>query len=240
MRRLVPAATVVLLAAACSSSAKPAAAPSPGVAATMTVPAAAKPTTAGHSSSPSSSPSPAAALPSLATLRSALLTAAELGPNFTAAPDDGSSGGAASGCKPLADLLNEPPGSANHVSGNYQGGAEGPFVGLELTAGTTSVLQSAYDSAKAAFDSCGHITMASGGAKVAFTLTPMQASGANTIEDRMDGSVQGVQVNGYIVLDLLPSAILTFDQMQIGSGSSQLAFALHAKALAKAQQKLGN
>ncbi|WP_101382591.1 hypothetical protein [Kitasatospora sp. GP30] len=208
---------------------------------TTTVPAVASPTatTASSSASPSPSPNSGVALPSVATLRDALLTAAELGPTFTTAPDSGDPNHSASGCKPLADLLNEPPASTNQVTANYQRSAIGPFVSLELTTGTPPALQAGYDSVKAAFSSCQTVTLTIGGTTTTFTLTPMQAGGANTVADRMDGSVKGVQMTGYIMLDLLPSAILTFDQMQVDSGSSQLAFALHSKALTKAQQKLG-
>jgi hypothetical protein len=56
---------------------------------------------------------------------------------------------------------------------------------------------------------------------------------------RLDGQLQGVQINGYLVADQLrPTTTLLFFFLQSNSGSSQEAFVLFQRAQQKAQQRL--
>lgn len=66
MRRLIPAAVVLVAAVGCSSTGKPAAAPSPSLVITTTVPAVVSPAATGASTSPSPAASPASQAPSSA------------------------------------------------------------------------------------------------------------------------------------------------------------------------------
>lgn len=195
--------------------------------------------TASSTGSPStasaSSPSTTASLPSDASLQAALLTAADLGPSFTASQDNGGQA-TASGCKPLVDLINS---SAPHqVGAEFEASSAGPYVGEAITAGTPADLQAAFSSAKTALTSCKSITFSTGGQTITFQLSPIQLDGANSVSVRLDGTLQGVQINGYMAMGNLPNAIVGFNYLQLESGSSQVADELYTKALNKAQQVL--
>lgn len=185
---------------------------------------------------PTAAPSPSVKLPSIAELSAALLTASELGPAFTKSTDSGGDG-AASGCKPLDDILNS-PNTNRHASANYQAGQYGPFVSETLSTEAPAAVSVDYQQAKAAITSCRSITLGSGGQSITFALTPMNFGG-DSAAARLDGNIGPVQVNGYLVIGRVPSALLGYTYMQLSSGSSQMATALYSQAESKAQRVLG-
>ncbi|MFD0331010.1 hypothetical protein ACFQZC_29625 [Streptacidiphilus monticola] len=54
----------------------------------------------------------------------------------------------------------------------------------------------------------------------------------------MDGSYQGVAINGYVALTKLQNAAMLFTFIQVGSTSSQQANAFYQQAVTKADQTL--
>lgn len=187
------------------------------------------------SASSSPSPGPTVKLPTTAQLAAALVTAGDLGSTFTKASGGGS--GSVSGCKALAVVINGSNTSPS-ASADYQATSVGPFVGETLTTDTPANLNAGYAQAKAAMTSCSSLTFSSDGTSVTMTLSPI-SFGGQSVAVRMDGTTQGVQMNGYLVLGRLPRAVLGYYYLQIDGSSSQVAYAEYQQAAAKAQRILG-
>jgi hypothetical protein len=215
-------------------------------------------------------PSPSSSLPGTDDLQSALLSPDDLGANFSTEPSDSSSpsvgaskgsgsgsGNGATGCKQLSDLINgapqhgspAPTTSPGSTPGTNQGGEAqvllnggqvGPFVGEFLTARPQSVLDRSYPQVKSALSSCKNLKLAAGGTTIDFALSPVDFGSPGSVARRMDGTVQGVTVNGYFVVDRLDSDVaMVYLYIQVGGTSSQSAYAYYQIAVSKAQDVLG-
>ena len=189
----------------------------------------------------SNAPSPTPTLPTSAQLKAALLTAADLGPSFASSTSTDTSGTTVSGCPALATLLNGST-SAGQTSqeADYSAGDTGPFVGESLMTEPAAALDADYAQTKAALTSCTALSITSGSVTLDFTLTPIHFGDPGSAAVRMDATVQGVQVNGYIAIQHLGSVVLTFYYFQLASGSSQTAYQYYTQAVSKARSVLGN
>jgi hypothetical protein len=184
-------------------------------------------------------------VPGAADLRSALLTAHDIG--MTPAPDSGGSTGLSgtgvTGCAPLAGLLSRPPGTGtagqSEQDAAFTAGGAGPFVGEGLTAESPARLAADYAKAAKALTACRSVTFTGGATKLTFDLTPIKFGGADSSGARMDTTYDGVQVNGYLAMQRIGPAIMTFYFFQVGGGSSQLASAYYRQAVQKADRVLG-
>jgi len=170
------------------------------------------------------------------------LTAAEVGPPYTLEPSSAASSNSdqmtASGCPGLSREINAGPESGiTHAEADFTAGQSGPFFSEVLLTEPPSQLDSDYSQSVKDLASCSNLTLNSAGTSIAFTLTPLNfAPGATGA--RLDGSLQGVQLNGYLAIQRIGQAALLFVYFQIGSGSSQDAYALYTQAAAKAKSAL--
>jgi hypothetical protein len=165
-----------------------------------------------------------------------------LGPPFTAdssGPTSGTDATTASGCEPLADMLNASSGNTGtQVEADFSAGDQGPYLEETLTTAADQVaLADSYEQVRAAMAQCSSLTFHSeGGAVLTFDASPMTFGGPGSAALRLDGTYQGVQVNGYLAVERIGPVLLTYVYFQIGSGSSQLAVAYYAQAAAKVRQ----
>ncbi|MFJ3792554.1 hypothetical protein [Kitasatospora sp. NPDC090091] len=192
---------------------------------------------------------PAGQLPTDAQLRTALLTAAELGPEFTEVPPStGSSpsGGASpvSGCDALRALLArqgaEPAPQQPHQEVEFEGPGGSPLVTESLTAEDSAKLTGDFATVTEAFANCHSLTFDDGtGTSVTFTVTPITlGERPDAPAVRLDGILSGVQLNGYIGIERFGPAALSYGFFQRDSGSSQLASLYYRAAVAKAERTL--
>lgn len=240
MRRTVVAiAVLTAVTAGCSSGARHS-----GSTATSTRSAdaaASRPSTAAPSTAASTT-STTVALLSSAQLQGALLNAAEVGQSYTLQPSSASNSGSdqttATGCLGLSREINAGPASGiTQVEADFTAGQSGPFFAEVLLTEPPIQFDSDYSQSVKDLASCRNLTIDSAGSSIAFTLMPINfASGATAA--RLDGSLQGVQVNGYLAEQRIGQAALLFFYFQIRSGSSQQAYALYTQAAAKANSKL--
>lgn len=183
-----------------------------------------------------------AGVPTAAELQAALLTAAELGPQFTAVDPGGTSGSGTTvgGCEPLAGLLNTPSGTdaQTQVEAKFTAGDQGPYLDETLTtAADQAALANAYEQLRAAMAQCHALTLQSeGSAVLAFDVSPMNFGGPGSGALRLDGTYQGIQINGYLAVEKIGPVLLGYEYFQIGDGSSQLAVAYYTQAAAKVRQ----
>lgn len=201
---------------------------------------AAVPTGGGAATASLSTPSSDAGMPTAAQMQAALLTAADVGPPFTPVPSTGgTSATTVSGCEPLADMLNAPPGTAGtQVEAEFTASDQGPYLGETLaTAADQAALADGYEHLRSAMEQCRSPAFHSEGAAVlTFDASPMDFGGPGSAALRLDGSYQGIQINGYLAVERIGPVILGYVYVQVGSGSSQLAVAYYAQAAAKARQ----
>lgn len=206
-----------------------------------------------------SAPSAGPSIPTGDQLSAALLTASDLGGNFTTAgPSSGSgpgsggtsNGGASSsgtttssGCPALDGLLNSAGssfGAGNRAEADFSAGAAGPFLDEVLADSSPSDVNAGYAQLSAALTSCTSWTITSGEVSLTFNFTPITFSpGPDTTAVRLDGTYQGFELNGYIVCEKLSPVVLGYVFFQIGSGSSQVAYADFTQAVAKVEAVLG-
>lgn len=210
-------------------------------------------------------PSPSQSLPGADSLQAALLSPDDLGANFSIEPSDSSSpsvntgkgsgsGKSATGCEQLSNLINgspqngtpapssSPPGASQGSEAQVllNGGQVGPFVGEFLTARPQSVLDTSYPQVKNALASCKNLNLSTGGTTVDFRLSPVDFGSPGSVARRMDGTVQGVTVNGYFVVDRLDSNVaMIYLYIQVSNTSSESAYAYYQIAVSKAQDVLG-
>jgi hypothetical protein len=218
--------TAALMVAGCASGR---AAPTAGPAAPTT------PTT----QAPPADTSPTSPTPDPQSLKSALLTADDLGTSFSVTPKSaGPNGGAGSGC-PALDA------AAGPISGNQAQdvdftGAEGRvFLTEALAGGTPADVSAAYAKIQSALAACQTWTVTTGGTTVTLTPSPISFGGAGSAAVRLDGTSRGTEVNGYVVVEELGTVLLGYSYFQVGSGSSQLAYYEFTQAQAKAERVLG-
>ncbi|MCG6495796.1 hypothetical protein [Kitasatospora sp. A2-31] len=194
-------------------------------------------------------PAPASQLPTDAQLSTALLTAAELGPDFTEVPPStGSSpsGGASpvSGCDALRALLArqgaEPTPQQPHQGVEFEGPGGNPMVTESLTAEDPAKLTGDFATVTEAFANCHSLTFDDGtGTSVTFTVTPITLGERHDAPAvRLDGTLAGVQLNGYIGIERFGPTALSYGFFQRDSGSSQLASLYYRAAVAKAERTL--
>ncbi|MFF2044967.1 hypothetical protein ACFVVX_31590 [Kitasatospora sp. NPDC058170] len=194
---------------------------------------------------------PTADLPTTEQLRTALLSAAELGPDFTEVPateaaSPGATPSPVSGCEALSALLNRADNEASpqqpHAEVEFDGEDANPMITESLTAGDEAQLTTDFAAATDAFNTCHTLTFNNGtDAEVSFTVTPLALGDRpDAPAVRLDGTLAGVQLNGYLALERLGNVALAYGFFQRDSGSSQLASLYYRAALAKAERTLGS
>ncbi|MFD0349821.1 hypothetical protein ACFQ0M_34940 [Kitasatospora aburaviensis] len=182
-------------------------------------------------------------------MKTALLTAAELGPEFTevppstgSAPSEGAS--PVSGCDALRALLNrqaaEPTPQQPHQEAEFEGSGGNPMVTESLTAEDSAKLTGDFATVTEAFANCHSLTFDDGtGTAVTFTVTPITLGERHDAPAvRLDGILSGVQLNGYIGIERFGPTALSYGFFQRDSGSSQLASLYYRAAVAKAERTL--
>lgn len=156
-------------------------------------------------------------------------------------PQSGSGGGSPSATPSAAPRGTSPgAGQGSDAQVLLNGGQVGPFVGEYLSARPSAVLDRKYGKAASALSSCKTLDLSAGSTTVDFTLSPIDFGSPGSVARRMDGVVQGVNVNGYFVLDRLNSQVaMVYLFIQVGGTSSQAAYAYYQIAVSKAQDMLG-
>ncbi|MFJ4095409.1 hypothetical protein ACIPYS_27795 [Kitasatospora sp. NPDC089913] len=214
---------------------------------------------AGAPTAPASAPAlaPASAvtasaplLPTDGQLRAALLSAAELGPDFTEVPVDpnpsaGTDASPVAGCDALRALLNRNPsgGSAQgpHQEVQFDGPDGNPMITESLSAEEAARLDADFATVGSAFADCHSITFTDNtGAAVTFSVTPIalgDRAGAPAV--RLDGDLAGVRLNGYLGIERLGEVALAYGYFQRESDDSRLASLYYRAAVAKAERTLG-
>ncbi|WP_316524482.1 hypothetical protein [Kitasatospora brasiliensis] len=205
---------------------------------------------------PAAQPAPAATAPPLPTadrLKSALLTAADLGPGWTATPVTQGAGSAGSGgtaepvtgCAGLNALItmhSARTGTRIPQAAVALDGPNGtPMVTQALAAEATDRLTADYNTAADALRTCHSITF-NGGAndRVTFTVSPV------TLGDRKEapavhltGTLAGVQLNGYVGIERFGNVAMAFGYFERMGDSKQAASTQYRKAVAKVERTLG-
>ncbi|WP_043464627.1 hypothetical protein [Kitasatospora sp. MBT66] len=208
---------------------------------------------AGAPPAPTSASAVTVAAPLLPTdeqLRAALLTAAEIGPDFTevpAGPDSSPEAGASpvAGCDALRALLNRDPSGAStqgpHQEVQFDGPDGTPMITESLSAEEAARLDADFATVGSAFADCHSITFTDNtGAAVTFSVTPIalgDRAGAPAV--RLDGDLAGVRLNGYLGIERLGDVALAYGFFQRDSDDSQLASLYYRAAVAKAERTLG-
>ncbi|MFF2354811.1 hypothetical protein ACFVVL_34235 [Kitasatospora sp. NPDC058115] len=217
------------------------------------------PTPPAPAPAPAAVPDTAPGLPTDAQLRAALLTAAELGPDFTEVPLDtespapspspeaesGTGASPVAGCDALRALLNRTgahaPSQNPHQEAEFDGPDGNPMITEALTAEEPERLTADFATATAAFADCHSLTFTDDvGETVTFTVTPLalgDREGAPAV--RLDGTLAGVRLNGYLGLERLGDVALAYGFFQRDSDASQLASLYYRAAVAKAERTLG-
>ncbi|MDY0812440.1 hypothetical protein [Kitasatospora purpeofusca] len=189
-------------------------------------------------------------LPTDGQLRAALLTAAELGPDFTEIPADPnpspeSGASPVAGCDALRALLNRNPSGASaqgpHQEAQFDGPDGNPMITESLTAEEAARLDADFATVGSAFADCHSITFTDNtGAAVTFSVTPIalgDRAGAPAV--RLDGTLAGVRLNGYLGIERLGEVALAYGYFQRDADGSQLASLYYRAAVAKAERTLG-
>ncbi|MEV7770956.1 hypothetical protein [Kitasatospora sp. NPDC086791] len=204
------------------------------------------------------SAAPAQDLPSVDQLRSALLTAADLGPDFTEAapsqspgpdgsqsPDPNETPSPVSGCDALSALVNmhaAQPGLANPRAETELDGPDGnPMVTEALAAEAPDRLAADFNSVADALRSCHTITFNAGiGDTVTFAVTPVTLGDRQDAPAvRLDGTLDGVQLNAFIGIERFGTVAMAFGYFQREGASAQTASMQYRTAVAKVERTLG-
>jgi hypothetical protein len=187
----------------------------------------------------------APAPPDATQLHSALLTAADLGPSFSALT--GAGGGSPStvaGCEALTPLLTGAPAGAPNPDeiqqdASLQAGQNGPFIDEALLTEAPAAVAADYARNSAALKSCKAVSLSSGGTTLDFKLSPITfAPAASSTATRMDGSLDGVEINGYLAVSNLGGVEAEYFYLQFDNGSSQLASHFFTMGVDKARTTL--
>lgn len=208
--------------------------------------AAAEPAARDATPAASAAPAQAPGLPSAAQLQAALLAPADMGSAFTRqpaeSPDTGSGSSSSttvSGCPQLRFLVSVGAALSPADQGvTYQAGEVGPTIAESLITAPSADLARAYADDVAAMRSCKHLEIDAEGSALPLTLSPITFGGPQSAAVRMDGTLQGVQINAYLALDRIGPTELAYFFLQVGSGSSQVASYYFRLADAKAEQQL--
>lgn len=197
------------------------------------------------------SAAPTADLPSADQLKSALLTPAELGPDWTEIPVTQSpSPGASpsspvSGCAALNALVNmyvtQPGAPIPRAETELDGPNGNPMVTQALAAEAPDQLTRDFNSATDALKTCHSITFNAGtGDTVTFTVTPV------TLGDRkdapavhLDGTLAGVQLDGYVGIERFGTVSMVYGYFERQGRDEQAASMQYRTAVAKVERTLG-
>ncbi|WP_030057193.1 hypothetical protein [Streptomyces pyridomyceticus] len=196
------------------------------------------------------SAAPAQELPSADQLKSALLTAADLGPGFTEAPatespSPGENPSPVSGCDALSALINmhvAQTGPANPRAETELDGPDGnPMVTEALAAEAPDRLAADFNTVADAFRTCHTITFNAGTEDtVTFTVTPVALGDRQDAPAvRLDGTLAGVQLNAFLGIERFGTVAMAFGYFQREGASSQTASMQYRTAVAKVEHTLG-
>jgi hypothetical protein len=182
-------------------------------------------------------------------LSAALLSPADMGSNFSALPKQAPAGSgtapgsgptSVTGCPQLGILGGVGVTTAPDDQGvAYQAADETPLVGESLRTAPAAVLAADYAEDRAALATCRqlHITVQGTGLDVTLTHVGLgRVKSAAAV--RLDGMLEGVQIDGYLALDDVGPAELAFLFLQIGTASPQPAVYYFEHADAKARHYL--
>ncbi|MFF2147430.1 hypothetical protein [Kitasatospora sp. NPDC058190] len=198
------------------------------------------------------SAAPAEDLPSADQLKSALLTANDLGADYTEipttespSPSPGEDPTPVTGCDALSALIEmhaTAPGPATPRAETELDGPDGnPMVTQSLTAEDSDRLTTDVDTATDAFETCHTITFnADSTDTVTFTVTPViLGDRPDAPAVRLDGTIAGVQLNAYIGIERFGTVGMVFGFFQREGADSQAAAAQYRTAVAKVEHILG-
>ncbi|WP_030274116.1 hypothetical protein [Streptomyces sp. NRRL B-24484] len=190
----------------------------------------------------SGSPTAPAPVPTSEDLRSALLTTEDLGPAFAETlPADGTEDRGTTGCPLLSAILNgqgEPRPGAVREQTEFTTAESSPYLGESLLSEEQGALADDHAKVAQALRTCEALTFTGDSAAVTFTLTPIRFGGLATTAVRMDGVLDGVLLNGYLAVEQIGPAVLTFWYFQSDGASAQLADEVYRAAAAKVLQVL--
>ncbi|MGW7445531.1 hypothetical protein [Kitasatospora sp. NPDC054795] len=191
-------------------------------------------------------------LPSADQLKSALLTAADLGPGHTEipvtqSPSPGPSGNPTpvTGCAALSALINmratQTGTNTSHAAVELDGPDGNPMTTQVLAAEAPDQLTADFNTVTDALKTCHSITF-NGGTddEVTFTVTPV------TLGDRkdapavhLDGTLAGVRLNGYVGIERFGTVAMAFGFFERQATSEQAASMQYRTAVAKVERTLG-
>ncbi|MFE6504806.1 hypothetical protein [Kitasatospora sp. NPDC057738] len=190
-------------------------------------------------------------LPSADQLKSALLTAADLGPGYTEipvtqSPSPGANPTPVTGCAALSALINmratQTGTDVPHAAVELDGPDGNPMTTQVLAAEAPDRLTADFNTAADALKTCHSITF-NGGTddEVTFTVTPV------TLGDRkdapavhLDGTLAGVQLNGYVGIERFGTVAMAFGFFERQATSEQAASMQYRTAVAKVERTLGS
>jgi hypothetical protein len=179
-------------------------------------------------------------------LSTALLAPADLGADFSALPasaggagGSGSGGVGVTGCPQLGVLADVGGALADGGRGvAYRALGGMPVVGESLRPASAASPDAGYAEDRAALATCRSVQVTAGGAVFSLKLTPVAPGLKSATAARLDGMLDGVEVDGYLAVDQLGPAELGYVFLQVDSGAPQLATYYFDKADHKARHYL--
>lgn len=208
-----------------------------------------------QSEQPAQSEQPSSADPR--ELSAALLSGTDMGSNFSLLPEPTGSAATAgagkaattatgtgttsvTGCPQLGILRNVGTTLGQDEQGvTYQSVDGLPVVGESLRTDAGARLAADYAADRAALTACTGLTIATDGTVFDLKLTHVALGGVKSATAvRLDGTLEGVQVNGYLALDDVGPAELAYLFLQVGTGAPQPAVYYFERADAKARNYL--
>ncbi|MFF7456847.1 hypothetical protein [Kitasatospora sp. NPDC008115] len=210
----------------------------------------------GAATAAANAPAAVTQLPTDDELKAALLTAAELGPDFTdlepdtesPSPEPGSGATPLAGCDALRALLNgtvtdDLPSSAQspYQEAQFEGPDGHPFILEFLTAAEPDEMDSDLEAVESAFTECPTLDITDGeGESVTLTVTQVTLGDREEAPAvRIDGTVGGTPLYGYLGIERLGDVALGYGYFQEGSDDADLASLYYRAAVAKAERTLG-
>ncbi|WTW98577.1 hypothetical protein OG216_36890 [Streptomycetaceae bacterium NBC_01309] len=182
-------------------------------------------------------------VPTPETLSLALLEPADIGPAVSedaeTTPDDASADPA--GCPALDSLRNGPSADEPDPWPEVQLIADAVVIQEKLIAGPPETIAASHAALREALSTCTSLTFPAndGSAPLTVDLSPITFGGPDSIAVRLDGTYEGIPVNGYLALEPLGAVELVYMFVQAGDDSSQLASAIYAIAVDKVHQVVG-
>ncbi len=174
-------------------------------------------------------------MPTARQLRSALLTAAELGPAFVAGSSgDGDTATSHTGCASL-DALTELAGSSV-AEVAFAGGDSGPFVSESLRGGSASRLHQRFVAVTTALAACKQVRIPLDSNRfVDLRVGPFDFGrlGDETAGARMDGEIEGTPIVLFLALTRIGAVGMSYMYQDMNNTGSQLAYLFAIKAAEK-------